>query len=553
MCRSLARNVFATGGLSLVLLLASAVLTIALAYQALATGRSHRALAETVLHDYADLAAEEFVRRATTYIGDYGFAMAIRGLADTVAHDGALPAPQSLAAAIPPRSRRAAELVGGMFRQSGPDGHLEARDMDVPRDLGRQLARLPLAAAGEAAPQFRLVEVDDGGRPRLFVVAGERGAGPERRLVGFEARLDQVGAWLSEHALGDPLLPQALVDRGATEASMTVVVRSRTGHVVFSSHPGQGGDTPLAVRDMGERARSGALPGFSVAVAMAPSAADRLVIGGLPRSRTGWLIGLFALCMGLFLAALFQFRREQRHALAREDFIARASHELRTPVTRIRMFAETLLLDRVRSDEERKSALQALDRAARRLSLLVDNVLQFSRRPGNREEEQDPIPDERVDVAALAREVVDEFRSVQGAVPPIELVAGAGIEARIGPDAFRQVLLNLLDNACKYGGAAPVRIRLCEDAGMARLQVDDAGPGVPPGDRERIWRPYFRLDRDRRSAVSGTGIGLAVVGELVSRHGGRCAVEDAPGGGARFVVVLPLARESERATGAARP
>ena len=118
-----------------------------------------------------------------------------------------------------------------------------------------------------------------------------------------------------------------------------------------------------------------------------------------------------------------------------------------------------------------------------------------------------------------------------------------GVVAPVDADALRQMLLNLLDNAVKYGPPGQtVTLGLTVTEGRARICVDDQGPGIPAADRERIWDRFWRLERDRGSAVAGTGIGLSVVRELVALHGGRAWVEDAPcsGGGGRFVIELPL-------------
>jgi signal transduction histidine kinase len=115
-----------------------------------------------------------------------------------------------------------------------------------------------------------------------------------------------------------------------------------------------------------------------------------------------------------------------------------------------------------------------------------------------------------------------------------------GVVARMDHDAFRQVLLNLLDNAAKYAPrGSVVQVGMAVVGFDLRIWVRDSGPGVPREDRARIWEPYRRLDREADAAVGGSGIGLAVVKDVVALHGGRVWVEDAPGGGARFIVQIP--------------
>ena len=113
------------------------------------------------------------------------------------------------------------------------------------------------------------------------------------------------------------------------------------------------------------------------------------------------------------------------------------------------------------------------------------------------------------------------------------------------PSAVRQMLLNLLDNAVKYGPAGQeVRIGASRENGAARLWVEDGGPGIPRADRERVWVRFWRLERDRDSAVAGSGIGLAVVRELATLHHGRAFIDDTQpttvgGPGTRVVIELP--------------
>jgi len=120
-------------------------------------------------------------------------------------------------------------------------------------------------------------------------------------------------------------------------------------------------------------------------------------------------------------------------------------------------------------------------------------------------------------------------------------------------DALRQILLNLLDNAAKYGPQGQTIIVGSEIAGdVARIWVEDQGPGIPHEDRRRVWDPYVRLNRSAESATGGSGIGLSVVRELVALHGGRTRAEGSPGGGARVLVELPL-NQSKQPTGPTEP
>src|SRR5262249_9428671 len=146
--------------------------------------------------------------------------------------------------------------------------------------------------------------------------------------------------------------------------------------------------------------------------------------------------------------AALMVRKERALARMRADFVASVSHELRTPLTQIRMFAETLLLDRVRSDDERKRALAVIDQETRRLSNVVENGLQFSR--GERGTLR--IAPHPCDVAAAVRETIDLFAPIAaGRGVRVALEAAESIEANVDEGAARQIVLNLLDNAVKYG------------------------------------------------------------------------------------------------------
>ena len=237
--------------------------------------------------------------------------------------------------------------------------------------------------------------------------------------------------------------------------------------------------------------------------------------------------------------AVLQLRREYEMSRVRADFVASVSHELRTPLAQIRLFSETLLLGRVRSESEGRRSLEIIQQESRRLTHLVENVLYFSRteRGG---QHLTPAP---ARLATIADELIEAFAPLaRSGRSQLQLQVRADVEAPVDAGALRQILLDLLDNAVKYGRMdQTITVGIDRRDDRALITVDDQGPGVPEDARARIWQPYSRLASAAASAVAGTGIGLAVVRHLVELHGGSSRVEDGPGGGARFVIELPNA------------
>jgi signal transduction histidine kinase/ligand-binding sensor domain-containing protein len=246
--------------------------------------------------------------------------------------------------------------------------------------------------------------------------------------------------------------------------------------------------------------------------------------------------GLMLLAVQL-VARRSQVRREQALSRLRSDFMASASHELRTPIAQIRLFADTLRFGRVRDEEERADALDTIHRATQRLETLAGNLLQLARGQAG----APAFVARPVDVAALLEEVVrDQATPATGRDATLWVEVEAGLKAHLDPEGLRQALSNLVDNALKYGPAGQrVRLGAEQTAKGLRLWVEDQGPGIPAAERERVWERFVRLDRDRHSAVCGTGIGLAVVGDMVGRAGGSTWIEDVSPTGTRVVILLP--------------
>jgi signal transduction histidine kinase len=329
-----------------------------------------------------------------------------------------------------------------------------------------------------------------------------------------------------------PLLPPSLVRGIPRDSILSITAAAPRSGIVFRSVPWAFPSAFTVVDSLDER-----FGRMRLGVSLRSDIAPRLIVGGLPRSRLPILGGVFALTVGLMLAALLQLRRQQQLAQLRVDFVSGVSHELRTPLAQIRLFAELLRNGQLRSEQERERSIGIIDEEAQRLTYLVENVLAFSRSEHGR--------------GTVMAEPVAMDREIEAAVDafaPLARVRRAkvrsnierGLIVRVDPRALRQIVLNLLDNAVKYGPLGQtVTVSLAGTERTVRVAVEDSGPGVPKAEREHIWEPYYRLGRETDASVGGSGIGLSIVHELVALNGGRAWVEDASGGGARFVVEFP--------------
>lgn len=511
--------------LIVVLLSLSVAAAVLLALQVHLAVAGHREATVGMLRDDASLAAEEFIGRACVQVGWQGIAQDMTLLAN-----GASSVKTRIAGAR-------LEIDGAALRLGG-----QALRGDRKAWMARHLAAA--VAESEAHERaFKVLHAVLDGRPRSFAFLARPIQPANRRaaIAGFELRLETLPSFFAKPLAGMPLLPASLAKgKGAVgNTFLAVAVRDPRHAVCFQSRaPFKDG---ITVHMPFGSTYEGVLAGYSADVTLDTRAAPLLVSGGWPASRLPFLLLLLVLSAGFTAAAVLQLRRERAFLRLREEFIASISHELRTPLTQIRMFAETLLLARTRSQAEEQRSLAIIDREAQRLSHLVENVMVFSRasRGG-----LSLSPEDRL-LAPLLREVVEGFRSL-AAARRVRLRLDLDEEAagRVDTGAVRHVLLNLLDNAVKYGPAGQeVRVGLERSRDAVRITVDDQGPGIAPADRERVFRRFERLARDRESAVVGAGIGLAVVRDLVVEMGGRCRVEDgaAAAAGARFVVELPAA------------
>jgi signal transduction histidine kinase len=557
-------RLFAIAPYTIGLLIVVLVLVGALAYKGYEAERSRRTTAEATLRDYAKFAAWEYGFRArnTLLPAIVTPFIAPVTLVDPTKPSSGQPSPGDFAALARERGAycECLDSSARFFRYDWRDSSF-VLDRELPavvakwvkdtisaheRRFDRPPGFVPLSfgSSGSAFQRLNVILTNDS-----YVMLFDDPAG-ESLVVAYVLSRNYDGspvvtygmvqpaalfaAPLLAHTFRDePLFPRALVGDVPNDSVLRVAVRTLDDSLLYQSGPREN------AAFVGHDTLDAAFGELRFSVALRPDFAGRLVVGGLPRSQWPLLLGLFVLTTALLVGAVVQLRRQHELVRLRSHFVSGVSHELRTPLTQIRLFAELLHTGSLRSDAERSRATRVIDQEARRLTYLVENVLAFSRQ----ERHHEHIARERVDVAGEVKDVLDFFTPVARARGVhLTMSVPGDLVVNVDRDALRRILLNLLDNAVKYGPAEQrVMVTASRLNGVLRIEVCDRGPGIPPEDAERIWEPYERLERDASSAVGGSGIGLAVVRDLAELHGGRTWVEENPGGGARFVVELGLA------------
>ena len=263
------------------------------------------------------------------------------------------------------------------------------------------------------------------------------------------------------------------------------------------------------------------------------SAAPRDIVFGV------LILTLVATTVAGTAAALMVVQREARVARLQTDFVNKVSHDLRTPLTSIRMFVETLQMERLPDPERQREALQIIADETARLSGLINRLLDWARMESGRRTYQF----ERQPVEPIVEEALKAF-APQRLAHPVDLRTelAAGLPTVMADrEALSEALLDLLYNAYKYTGPEKVITVGASRAGpTVLLTVKDNGPGIAGADHKRIFDKFYRARDPLKRTIEGSGLGLAMVKHIVSAHGGRVEVDSALGRGATFTISLPV-------------
>ena len=378
--------------------------------------------------------------------------------------------------------------------------------------------------------------------------------GPQGYLLSYWQRTWQgqnylVVAWHDIGRLVKDTLPALYSDRAqlldTKSQPIRVNVVDEEGRIIYGP-PLRSGEFTVGVRFPTTL--------YNWRLQVSPSSSEELAVSVQNRRLVEIaMVGLSCLVIvAAVIVILVAAERARRVSALKSEFVANVSHELKTPLALVRMFAEMLQSGRVASDEKRKEYLEIIVRESERLSGLIENVLDFARVERGR----DAYELEEGDVGeAVTRAVaVYRYRAEREQVQ-IDVDIESGLpRAQIDERAIQLAVINLMDNALKYApDGERITVSAARRGERIAVRVKDEGPGVAPDDRSRIFERFVRGDgasstaeKKGRSPVRGSGIGLALVKHIAESHGGKAWVESELGHGATFIFTIPSERRGRK-------
>jgi two-component system OmpR family sensor kinase len=248
-------------------------------------------------------------------------------------------------------------------------------------------------------------------------------------------------------------------------------------------------------------------------------------------------VGRLGLALNAMLGQIetaFRAREASESKLRR--FVSDASHELRTPLAAVRAYAELFTRGAADRPDDLERSMKGIRRESERMSLLVEDLLLLARLDEGR-----PLHNERVELRDVVADAVETARAVE----PARRISSKLDDAVVlgDRDRLRQTVDNLLANVRAHAGDSAVAVSLESADGFARITVSDFGPGLGDEELDHVFERFYRADASRARASGGVGLGLSIVAAVAEAHHGRVSASSSPGGGATFVIELPLAED----------
>ncbi len=240
-----------------------------------------------------------------------------------------------------------------------------------------------------------------------------------------------------------------------------------------------------------------------------------------------------------FLIVLHDITHLRRLEMSRRDFVANVSHELKTPITSIKGFVETLLAGAMQEPENAQNFLGIVSRQTDRLNEIIDDLLSLSRIEQDAEKGRVFLTTGRLKAVLDSAIQICEAKAAAKEIT-VRLNCPEKLRARINAPLLEQALVNLIDNAVKYSPAgSAVQVEALRDDAEVVVRVQDQGVGIEKNQLDRIFERFYRVDAGRSRKVGGTGLGLAIVKHIAQAHHGRVTVASTPGAGSLFALHLP--------------
>jgi signal transduction histidine kinase len=314
------------------------------------------------------------------------------------------------------------------------------------------------------------------------------------------------------------------------DSALALGILDETGGEVYATKPG--------AKDYEVKmAFSPVFPRWNLALGYRDTTIEALAKDNFQKNLMVTLFVLSLLILGIILT-LRATAREMKLAQAKSTFVSNVSHELKTPLALIRLFAETLELGRVKSSEKAQEYYRIINNESRRLTQLINNILDFSKIEAGRKEYEFV----ESDVAEVVEEVI---RSYEYQIINAGFELNAYIEHDLPPvsidrDAISQAVLNLINNAVKYSDESKeITVQVRSQDRSILIEVADRGIGIPRSEQDKIFEKFYRVSTGLVHNTKGSGLGLALVKHIVEAHDGKIIVESTPGKGSRFTLLIP--------------
>ena len=408
---------------------------------------------------------------------------------------------------------------------------LSQLDLDV--SPNRKDNIIPGQAAAQAS---HLTTRDEDGTPhRLgYLLLPSTAASTGSRILAYEFDRTFILTDLFPRFMG----------RGKTEESVRAALY--TGEEPMTPLP----DAPPLSRALAVESLSEYFPQWSLALFDSRGKTIEQIVRKEMRLYGALLLGIAVLIFSGIVMTLRAATHEAETVRLRSDFISNVSHELKTPLSLIRLFGETLESGQLTDEAKRREFSRIIARESRRLGHLIDNVLDFSKIDSGRKE----YAFAREDLVKVVSDTVEAYRFYlrdQGFEFDISLPPGP-IFMSMDKDAIAQALLNLLNNAEKYSGEHKyIGVKMSLQENHVFITVEDKGTGIPPSDLKHIFEKFYRGERGPAREAQGCGLGLTIAKSIAESHGGQISAESELGKGSRLIIRLPLEGKEDSLHGSA--